>query len=435
MEPQFIGILGVVGLLFLLAVGVDVAVALGAVSLVGLVILANLDAALSLISHSFYVVTSKYSFTVLPLFILMGNFASASGVTEKAYDFATKWLSQLRGGLYLVTTGASALFAAATGSSGATTVAIGKTVLPEMKKYGYDRRLSVACVAASGTLGVLIPPSVVMVMYGIVTEESIGRLLIAGLIPGIVSAVIYMGGIYLLVRLKPNLAPPAASYSWKERFQSIPGLWGVVFLFGLIIGGIYTGIFTPTEAGAIGAFAAIGLLAAKTKGDFFTKAKAAAWDTAMTIAMMFFIIMTAIVFTRFLTLAGVIEGLMSFVLNKNLSPVVILMFFFLASILLGMFLSASAALLLVAPIAHEVLTPLGYDGIWLGIVMVKMFELAVITPPIGLNVYIAKSLVPDLELVDVFRGIGIFALMDLITVAILVVFPQIALWLPSVAFD
>jgi len=432
MDPLLIGILGIIVMLLLLAIGVHVAISLASVSLIGLMVITNLDSTLSLITHSFYASTSNYSFVVLPLFIVMGNFAAASGVTENAYEFANKWLAQLRGGLYLVTTGASAIFAAASGSSTATTLAIGKTVLPEMQKHGYDRRLSVACVACSGTLGVLIPPSVVMVIYGIVTEEPVGRLLIAGIIPGILSAFVYMSGIYLLVRAKPGLAPKAVRFSWNERIKSIPGLWGVAVLFGIIIGGIYSGIFTPEEAGAVGALAALVLLATKAKGRFYKELKSAAWDSAMTVAMMFFIVIAATIFTKFLTIAGVLDVLLSVVSESNvLTPTMLVAIFIVVCVIFGMFLSATAALLLLAPVAHSVLTPLGFNGIWLGIIMVKMFELAIITPPIGLNVYIAKTLVPDLELTSVFRAIGIFALMDLITVAILIAFPQISLWLPS----
>jgi C4-dicarboxylate transporter, DctM subunit len=288
-------------------------------------------------------------------------------------------------------------------------------------------------VACSGTLGVLIPPSIVMVIYGIVTQEPVGRLLIAGILPGILSALIYMTGIYFLVRLKPSLAPRAVSFSWRERLASIKGLWGVAILFGIIIGGIYTGVFTPNEAGAIGAVAAVVLLAAVGKKNLFKELKHSVWDTAMTVAMMFFIVIAATIFTKFLTVAGVLDLLISVVTESQMPKTTLLIIFIIICIIFGMFLSATASLLLIAPVAHSVLLPLGFDGIWLGIIMVKMFELAIITPPIGLNVYIAKTLVPELEITDVFRGIGIFAVMDVITVAILVAFPQISLWLPSVA--
>jgi len=434
MDPLVIGIIAIIVLLVLLAVGVHVAVAIGVVAFVGLILIGDLSRALSLTGHSFYTTISNYAFTVIPLFIVMGHFAASSGVVEKAYSFVSRWLSNLPAGLYLVTTGSCALFAAATGSMAATTVAVGKSVLPEMERLGYNRRLSVATVAASGTLGVLIPPSIPLVIYGMCTEESIGRLLLAGLIPGAVSAVIYMLGISLLVHFKPSLAPARVKHKWKERFQSIPGVWGIALLFGVVMGGIYTGVFTPCEAGAVGAFAAIVLLALRTKRKFFGEAKKATWETAVTTAMIFFIIMTATVFSYFLTRAGVVKGVMSFIITGGFSPLIILGFFLLIWLFLGMFMAATPVLILIAPLAHSVLIPLGFDGIWLGIIMIKMMEVAFITPPIGTGVFVAKALVPDLPLEEVFKGIGTFVIMDLLTIAILIAFPQISLWLPTMAF-
>lgn len=434
MDPLIIGIVGVIALLVLLAFGIHVAIALAAVAIAGITFVSGPGSALGLTSRTFFAVASNYSFTVLPLFIIMGHFAVSSGIMGKAYNFASKWLSDLPAGLYMVTSASCALFAAATGSSAATTVAIGKTVIPEMEKHGYDRRLALGCVAASGTLGVLIPPSIPMVIYGIITEESIGRLLIAGVIPGVLSALIYMVGMFLLVRFKPSLGPPAARYEWKERFRTIPGIWGVVLLFGIVIGGIYGGVFTPTEAGAWGAFASIMLVVIATKKRFFNEAKKAGRDAAVTLGMIFFIFMAAVVFSRFMILAGVTDSILAFVHQGGFTPLTVLSFFIFISVIMGMFMSAGAALILVAPMAHSVLVPLGYDPIWLGVIMIKMFELAVITPPVGSNVFVIKALVPDMPVEQIFRGIAPFAVMDLLTVAILIAFPQISLWLPTIAF-
>lgn len=434
MDPIFIGIIAVVVLLALIFLGAHIAIALGVVGFVGLILIGNLNQALSLTAHSFFATVSHYTFTVLPLFIIMGHFAAASGVSERAYNFAAKWLSNLPAGLYLVTTGSCALFASVTGSGAATTVAVGKAVLPEMEKHGYDKRLSLGCVAASGTLGVLIPPSIPLVVYGIITEESIGRLLLAGVIPGALSAAIYMLGMSLIIRFKPHLGPPATKYAWKERFQAVPGIWGCALLFGIIMGGIYSGVFTPTEAGAWGAFAAIIMVVFKQKRRFFNEAKNVGFETTLTASMIFFLIMTAMVFSQFLTLAGVVYALLDFIIGGEFSPVIILTLFIALCVLMGMFMTGTATLLLIAPIMHGVLIPLGYDGIWLGIIMVKMFELAVITPPVGASVFVAKALVPDIPVEEVFRGIAPFAVMDLLTVVVLVAFPQISIWLPTMAF-
>ena len=435
MDPLTIGIISTIIMVLLLAAGVHVGIAMGAVSLIGMAAITNMEATINYFARSFYTSTSDYSFVVLPLFIIMGNFASGSGISEKAYDFASKWLSQLRGGLYLVTIAASAMFAATSGSSTATTLSVGKVVIPEMRKAGYNMKMSIAAVACSGTLGVLIPPSTVMVIYGICTEEPVGKLLIAGILPGILSATVYMIGLYFLVRRDPSLAPPAIRYTWKERWATVPGLWGIGLLFAIIVGGVYSGITTPNEAGALGAVAALFMLAGKKKGkELYKEIKASAWDSAMTVAMMFFIVITATTFTRFLTVAGVIDVLMAVVHKAHMPPAILVLLFIGISVVFGMFMSATAALLLIAPVAHNVLVPLGYDGTWLGIIMVKMFELAVITPPVGLNVYVSKSLVPEMDLVEVFSGVGVFVVMELFTVALLVLFPDISLFLVHLAF-
>jgi tripartite ATP-independent transporter DctM subunit len=433
MEPEVLGIIGTLILLVLIFVGVHIAIALGVVGLAGLVILTNLDAALSQTAHVMHLTASSYALSVVPLFILMGYFAGASGVVIKAYGLAEKWLSNLRGGMYLVTTGSCAMFAAAVGEAAAGVVAIGRIVLPIMKERGYNQRLSVGCVAASGTLGVLIPPSFLLVVYGVVVEESIGKLLLAGIMPGVLSAAIYMLGMLLLVRIRPSLGPSTASFGWNERLRSIPGVWGIVLLFGIVMGGIYTGVFTPTEAGAIGALAAMVLLAFDKKGQFFGEVKHAAWGTLATNVMLFFIIMAAMVFTRFMVLSGVTDSLEVFIFERGLPTWLIVTFFILLCMVLGMFMSATAALLLTAPIAYAALIPLGFNGIWLGIIMVKMFELAAITPPVGINVFIAKSLVPEMRVEAAFLGALPFMIMDVITVIILITFPQISLWLPTMA--
>ncbi len=434
MESLIIGISAIALLLVLISLGVHIAVALGILGLLGIVYLNNLEAALSLIARSFYKTTSTYGFSVLPLFIIMGHFAAASGIMEGAYRFATRWLSNLRGGLYLVTTSACALFAACTGSSSATAVAIGKSVLPEMQRHGYNRSLSLGCIAVCGTLGVLIPPSVPLVMYGIATEESIGRLLLAGVVPGVVTTLVYLIGISFMVRIKRHLAPPTVAFTWKQRVKSVPDVWGVALLFGIVIGGIYSGVFTPTEAGSWGAFAAVVLLAIRTRKRFFREAKIAGWETVGTTAMIFFLIMTAIVFTNFLTLSGFVGAIVDFIVGGRFSPLLVLTLFIGISIILGMFMSAAAALLLISPIAHATLTPLGFDGIWLGIIMVKMFEIAVVTPPVATNLYVTQSLCPEASIGEVIRGTVPFLVMELVTIVILVVFPQISLWLPTMAY-
>lgn len=434
MNGALIGALGVAALLVLILVGTPIAVALMAIGFIGLVSVIGLPAALSGIANQLYVDSSNYAFSVIPFFIAMGYFASASGIVDSAYDFASKWLSNVPGGLYVVAIATCAIFAAATGSSFTGTIAVGKSILPEMEKRGYDSKLSVGCLAVAGTLGVMIPPSLSMVIYGIATNESIGTLLIAGVIPGIMSTVVYMLGSGVLVALNPRFAPRRTGFTWRERFRAVPGVWGIAVLAGIIIGGIYSGIFTPTEAGAIAAVVALILLAYGRKNQFFTEFRQGAKDTIITNAMIFFILVGAMIFSRFLTRAGAVDSFVEAITKGGFAPWVILALFLALWTVLGMFMAATAVLLLVAPIAHATLTPLGYDGIWLGVIMTKMFELAALTPPVALNVYVAKSLVPEMRLEDAFRGTAPFIVMECVTVALLVAFPEISLWLPRMAF-
>ena len=433
MEPLTLGILSIALLLALIFSGVHIAIAMGVVGFAGLVFIMNFSAALSVTAISFYVTGSAYSFIVLPLFIIMGEFAAASGIMVGAYRFAATWLSSLRGGLYLVTTFACALFAGCTGSSAATAIAVGKSVLPEMQRLKYNRSLSLGCVAVCGTLGVMIPPSVAFVIYAIATEESIGRLLLAGIMPGILTAIMYMVGTSILVRIKPELAPPTDRHTWSECFRSVPGVLGVFLLFSIVMGGIYTGFFTPNEAAAWGAFAAM-LLVIRKKGQFLAITKQAALETIATSAMIFLLLMTATIFTKFLTLAGFVDAMSKVVLESGFNPYVILMLFIVICIILGMFLNAGSVIILIAPLAHKALVPLGFDGIWLGVIMVKMFELAVITPPVALNLYVTQTLIPESTIGEVIHGTIPYLVMECVSIFILILFPQISTWLPSIAY-
>lgn len=428
-----VAVMAVVVLLLLLALGVHVAIALALVSIVGLILISGFGVTAAMMANVLYAIAHTYSFVLIPLFILMGGFAAASGIVEKGIDFAHKWLGGLPGGLASTVTLSCGIFAAACGSSSATAAAIGKFVIPEMERHGYDRKLATGVVAASGTLGILIPPSLVLVVYGITVEESIGRLFLAGVLPGVLSAVIYMIGITLIVVRWPHLAPGRVKVSWKERIKAIPSIWGVLLLVGIVMGGIYTGVFTPTEAGGIGAFSAFLLLLLKVRlpNRLWKEVKTAVLSTVQTTVMIFIILITAILFSRFLVLAGVVDVLMDFLLGREVSALAILVGFLFLSSIMGAFMSAMAVLLILAPTAYTVLTSYGFDGIWLGIIMVKLFELAVITPPVGMNVYVVKGIAPHVPIEDIFRGIAMFVVMDAITIVILIAFPQISLWLPS----
>ena len=426
------GLIAVMALLILLGSGIHVAVALAGVSIVGLLLIAGPEVTVALVANVFYVSISSYSLVLVPLFILMGHFADASGVVADALKCVYKWFGWLPGGLALTTTVGCGIFAAACGSSSATVAAIGKFVIPEMERYGYSQKLAAGTVAASGTLGILIPPSIVLVIYGIMCEVSIGQLFMAGILPGVLSAAIYMAGIIIVVLLRPQLAPPAATFSWKERIKSIPGVWGILLLATIIMGGIYAGVFTPTEAGGMAAFASLVLLLCMMKLKHAWKAiRIAIPETVKTTAMVFIIMISAILFSRFLTLAGVFDTALEFISKEGLSPLFVVTVVLVISTIMGCFMSAMAVLLIIAPHAYSVLTSIGFDGLWVGIIMVKLFELAAITPPVGINVYVTKGIAPHIPIMHIFQGIAIFAVMDVITIALLIAFPEITLWLPK----
>ncbi len=430
-----IGIIGILVFLFLLFMGVHISLALVGVGFVGFAVLTSFGQSLDFVARAIYQTGSKYSFAVIPLFMLMGYFANSSGIVDKAFKLTSAWLSNIKGGLYWVTIATSTLFAAATGSGAAATISIGKILYPQMTEEGYSRKLSLACLAASGTIGVLIPPSIPLVLYGTVTQENIGVLLLAGVIPGLLEAAIYSIGLIILMKVKPSMMIAGGefkkkrSYTFKEKLKTLPGAWGIFLILLIIIGGIYSGFFTPNEAGAVGAFVAFILVIIKNKKKAFAKVREDVWETASLTAMVFFIVIGSVVFSNFLTFSGVFEAVG---IVREFSPLVALIVFVVVFFVMGMFMNSMAALLIIAPLAHSILTPY-YSGIWLGLIMVKMFEIGGITPPVGFSIFVAKSLDKDLPIEELFSGTTVFWILDLITLAIMIALPQIVLWLPSLA--
>jgi len=463
MDPTLVGGLGLVLLLSLLALGVHIAFALGIASLAGFWFLLPAEAALGTLWLTPYNFASSHALSVVVLFVLTGHLAFASGITANAYEVGYKLLGRLPGGLALATVFACAAFAATTGSSVATVGTMGRVAIPEMERYGYDRALATGCVAAAGTLGTLIPPSVLLVLYGIIAEVSIGKLLIAGIIPGILSAIIYGVMIYVRVRLNPSLGPPAEPTPFWEAMRSLPKLTGVLILFFVMIGGIFAGVFTPTEAGAVGVLVAtLGvfhrfywhrLLVAlgapdgperqikrmlgepddvePTASAALTKALV---DTTRVAGMILAILIGAALFSQFVSLSRIPYHFSQFISSLDQPPWVLLTLVLFLYIPLGMFLNPLSVMIITVPITLPVIVQLGYSPIWYGIIVIKMMEVAAITPPVGLNVYVAKGVAPHIPLETIFRGIFWFFLMDLVTIAILVAFPEIILFLPNVMF-
>lgn len=430
MSPVEIGLIGLVGLLILLFMRVPIAFALCIAGMAGIIVLEGWSIGNFSLGNYPYAFLKSWLLVAIPLFILMGYLASSAGVTSHAFNAAYRWLGHLPGGLAMASIAASGAFAATSGSSVATAGMMGSVAIPEMKKYGYDDKISSGAVAAGGLLGILIPPSIVLVLYGFITKTSVAKLLLAGILPGILTILVYFVGIYFMVKRSPAIAPMAQRFSWKQRWEVLPKMWGVMVLFLAVIVGIYAGIFTPTEAAAVGAFIALLMSLAKNykKRGILSKAFI---DTGRTTGMIMAICVGATIFTQFITLTGLPETVSEAVANTKLDPIWILIAILSIYIPLGMFLDTISMLLITIPIFFPIVSSLGLDPIVFGILVVKMEEISMITPPVGLNVYVIKGVAPDIDINDIFIGILPFLLMEFIVIGILIMFPQIILILPN----
>jgi len=431
MEPITAGVLMIVLLLVLLSIGLPIAFSLGISGAICIYMVTGWDTTYGFLSTTPFNTSASWLYVVLPLFILMGMLSYSAGINQDAFTIANYWVGRIKGGLAMATIIACSIFGATSGSSIAAAATMGKLAIPEMRRYKYSMEMAAGCVAGGGTLSVMIPPSGILVIYGIITEESIGRLLIAGLLPGLLSAFIYMVGIYIWCTIKPTIAPPTdVSVSWRVRIASLRNGYGAVLIFGVVMGGIYTGIFTPTEAGAFGAGVALILLLVKSKSRFYSLREGLT-ETAKVTCMFFTIVICAHFFTLGLTVSGIPRTLVTYLTSLNMHPNVILVMLLLVYLPLGMFLDTVSLLFLTLPILFPVVKSLGFSGIWFGILVTKLIEVSLITPPLGLNVYVIKGILPEVEIGTIFRGCIPFLVMDILTLMILFLFPQIVLWLPS----
>ncbi len=428
MDPVTVGIIGVIAVSLLLVSGMRIAYATALCGLAGLWALRGYEPAAGLAGLMPYSESSHYSLLVLPLFVLMGYLAHHAGITRNIYWTARQWLGQLPGGLAIATIFGCAGFAAACGASTASAAVMGRVSLPELKRFGYDEKVAAGCVAAGGTLATMIPPSVIMVIYGFIAEQSIGALLLAGILPGLLQALSYSVMLYLRFRANPELGPSIPAVSWPDRFRSLSGTWGMFVLILIVLGGIYTGFATPTEAAGIGALGAFVMaLPRMRRGDL----KTALLETARTTAMMFAIIVGVLIFVRFLAFSGMPGALVDTVLDLDVNRYVILIGILAMYLVLGMFLDGIGMLLLTIPIVLPAVTALGFDPIFFGVLVVRMVEIGLITPPVGLNAFVLKGVAPDIPLGNIFRGCGWFVAVDLVNVAILLAFPAIILFIPQ----
>jgi C4-dicarboxylate transporter, DctM subunit len=426
------GLVGIVALAICILAGMNVMVALGVVGTVGLGIIAGPDGTLGVLRSVFFDTTHSFHFSVIPMFLMMGFFAMRAGLGEDLFEAATRWLGGMRGGLAIATTGGAAAFGAASGSSIGTTTLFTKLALPEMLKRGYDKRLASASIAISGTLAVMIPPSALIVIYGILTESSIGALLIAGALPGLVFAVLLGTATWLWVRSNPALAPLQPNTStFKEKMWSLRLAGPLLVLIIAIIGGLYAGVFTPTEAGAVGALATFVMAVIRQRGIRRVAVPSTLRETVQTTAMIFGIIVSALVFSKFLALSGLAGTIGDFLATANVNRWVIVLLVTLLYLFLGMMMDAPPLLAISLPITHPVMLKLGFDPVWFGVYVVLLCELGAVTPPVGINCFVVQGASAGLvRLEDVFSGLLPYIAAGLIMLLILCLFPDLALFLP-----
>jgi len=425
-----IGWIGIIFLLILMFARVPVAFVFTIVGFIGYWLVNDLKPALNVAGTTLFSSIGSYSFAVVPLFLLMGFFASNAGIVSNLYDTAKKWIGHIPGGLAHATILGGAAFGAASGSGFASTSTLAKITIPEMIKAGVNRKLAYGVVASAGPLAQMIPPSILMIMYAIVAEEPIGALLIGGILPGLLAAVVYMVVVYIQVKRNPSLAPPVPKATWSDRFGSIKNIWAFALLVLVIIVGIYTGIFTPTEAGAIGAFTAF-ILAVFLKGMNKEKLKNSLLETVKTTSMVFFIVGSSFIFGYFLSITRLPTAVSEFLTGLPVAPVIIIIGIIIMYLIIGMFIDMIAAMFLTLPIILPAIEALGYDPIWFGVLLVFLCEVALVTPPFGISLFIIKGAVPDSDIKEIIQGSIPFIIGDLVIIALLVIFPEIITFLPS----
>jgi len=433
MHALEIGLIGVAALFSSILLGVNVMVALGAVGALGLTAVVGPSAATSMLSTVFFETTHSFHFSVIPLFLLMGYFAMQAGLGEDLFEASNKWFGGLPGGLAISTTLGAAAFGAASGSSIGTATVFTKLSLSPMLDAGYDKRMAAASIAIAGTLAVMIPPSAVMVIFGILTDSSIGELLIAGVIPGIVFAVVLCGATLLTVLRHPEYAPRShARFTWREKLYSLRLAGPLIVVIASIVLGLYLGVFTPTEAGGMGAAVTLLLAVIRHRGFRNLRLMETLRETVKTSAMIFAIIICALIFSRFLALSGVANTLGDFLTTANVNRWVIVLIVVVIYLIFGMMMDAPALLAITLPITHPVMMKLGFDPIWFGVFVVLLVEIGAVTPPVGVNCFVVQATSGGrVELEEVFAGLIPYVLAGFVMLALLCVFPQLALYLPQ----
>jgi len=425
---------GIVGIVILLAVlfflGMPVGFAMGIVGFCGFWYIVSFKAALSMVGADIWDIFSKYGLTVVPLFVFLGYVAFNSGIAERLYKAAYQWFGHWRGGLAIATIGADELFAAICGSNTATAATMGAVALPQMTKYNYDPRLSSGTVVTGGTLGTVMPPSVVLIIIGLQTEQSIVKLFLAGILPAILLGLLFVLTIFVICRIYPHFGPAGPRTTLKEKIRSLTGVIEAIVIFILVIGGLYTGKFTPTEAGAVGVFFA--LLVTVPFGRLTWKGLLnSVRDTLKISCMVFFLVTGAIIFGRFLAVTRLPFMVADFAASLEVSRYVILAFVLFIYLVGGCFMDSLGFLVLTIPIFFPLGIALGFDPIWYSIILTMVTTMGAITPPVGVNIYVVKALAPEIELGTIFKSVSFFLLACIISMVILIIFPEIVLVIPG----
>jgi C4-dicarboxylate transporter, DctM subunit len=427
MTAAFLGFLAVFGLAFL---RIPLAVAMGIAGVLGLGLMRGWAPAYASVSQVVFETGFAYVLSVIPLFVLMGNLVSRAGLARELFNAANAFVGHKRGGLAMASVIASGGFGSICGSSIATAATMSRVAYPEMRKHGYSDALSAGSIASGGTLGILIPPSTIMVIYGIITETNIGKLFVAGILPGMVAVSLLCMAVMFVTWRNPEAGPPAEYHNWNERLRALRDVWGVALLFGLVIGGIYGGVFTATEGagmGAAGAFffaLARGALSPKVLLDILI-------ESTRTTAMLFTILIAAMVFTNFINFTSMPNDLRDFILQFSPHPIMVVVMMMGIYILLGMVMEELTMVLLTIPVFFPIITGLGFDPVWFGVLIVTIVEIGMISPPVGMNLFVLNSLLPDVKLTTIFKGVWPFVVADVVRLGILIAFPAISLWLPS----
>ncbi|CUH87671.1 Neu5Ac permease [Phaeobacter sp. CECT 5382] len=435
MLASLIGLAAVLALVFL---RMPIAIAMGLVGFAGYAELRGFRASISMVGRLIIDTAQDYGLSVVPLFILMGLFVNKGGLSRELYQVSYAFLGHMRGGLAMATIVACAGFSAICGSSLATAATMSKVAMPQMRKYKYADSLSTASIAAGGTLGILIPPSVILVIYGLLTETSIGKLFIAGIIPGLLGVLLYLAAVRYTILRNPEAGPAGAPTTWTDRAAALRGVWAVLLLFFVVIGGLYGALdfwplhltFSPTEAAGMGAAGAF-LIALSRRSLTFEGTLQVLIETVQTTASLFAVLIGAWVFSNFVNLAGLPEALTELVQSAGLAPMVVMLMILAIYVVLGCVFESLSMLLLTVPIFFPLVTDLGFDPVWFGIIVVVVTEISLITPPVGLNVFVLKGVVGDVTTATIFRGVTPFWIVDVIRLALLVLLPSLVLFLPN----